>query len=124
MNDSERNIFRSFRQVIIWGFPLHSHTHSYIHGAWVKTFQHIGIPVHWFHDGSFPELFDYTNTCFITEGWADDNIPIESSSTYFVHIAKDPSKYLDKGARLIEIRYHVIEINDSNYYYVRPTNAM
>jgi hypothetical protein len=124
MNDSERNIFRSFRQVIIWGFPLHSHTHSYIHGAWVKTFQHIGIPVHWFHDGSFPQPFDYTNTCFITEGWADDNIPIESSSTYFVHIAKDPSKYLDKGARLIEIRYHVIEINDSNYYYVRPTNAM
>lgn len=124
MNNSELEVFRSFRQVIIWGFPLHSHTHSYIHGAWVKTFQHVGITVHWFHDGSFPQSFDYTNTCFITEGWADDNIPIESSSTYFVHIAKNPAKYLDKGARLIEIRYHVIEINDSNYSYVRPTNTI
>lgn len=120
----ETDIFKKFRQVIVWGFPLHSHTHSYIHGAWVKIFQYLGIPVHWFHDGFYHSDFDYTNTCFITEGWADNNIPIESTSTYFVHIAKDPAKYLNKGARLIEIRYHVLEINDSNYCYKAPKSPI
>lgn len=116
----ELDIFKDFRQVIVWGFPLHTHTHSYIHGAWVKTFQHLGIKVHWFHDKGYPTDFDYSNTCFITEGWADDNIPVNSSSTYFVHIAKNPSKYLSLGARLIEIRYNVLEIHDFNYDYKLP----
>jgi hypothetical protein len=115
--------FESFRQVIVWGFPLHSHTHSYIHGAWVKAFKHLGITVHWFHDKDYPHDFDYSNTCFITEGWADTNIPLNASSTYFVHIARNPAKYLDAGARLIEIRYNDIEIHDDNYDYVLPKDA-
>jgi hypothetical protein len=124
MNYPELNIFKEFRQVIVWGFPLHTHTHSYIHGAWVKTFQYLGIKVHWFHDKEYPKDFDYSNTCFITEGWADDNIPVNSSSTYFVHIAKNPSKYLSLGARLIEIRYNVLEIHDFNYDYKLPDNPV
>jgi len=120
----ETDIFKTFRQVIIWGFPLHSHTHSYIHGAWVKTLHHLGINVHWFHDKEYPTNFDYSNSCFITEGWADENIPVNSSSTYFVHIAKNPAKYLSKGARLIEIRYNVLEIYDFNYDYVLPKNPV
>ena len=118
--------FKQFRQVIVWGFPLHSHTHSYIHGAWVKTFQWLGIPVQWFHDKSFPEptKFDYSNSCFITEGWADDKIPVRADCTYFVHIARNSSKYLDAGARLIEIRYNVIELHDHNYNYKLPQNAI
>lgn len=121
----EFDAFKQFRQVIVWGFPLHSHTHSYIHGAWVKTFTHLGIPTHWFHDGEFPSpsTFDYSQTLFITEGWADEHIPINATSTYFVHIAKNPAKYLDAGARLIEIRYNVLEIHDYNYDYTLPTTA-
>ena len=124
MNYSELNMFKDFRQVIVWGFPLHTDTHSYIHGAWVKTFQYLGVKVHWFHDKEYPKEFDYTNTCFITEGWADDNIPVNNSSTYFVHIAKNPAKYLSVGARLIEIRYNVLEINDFNYEYKLPENPL
>ena len=124
MEYPELEIFKRFRQVVVWGFPLHSHTHSYIHGAWVKSFKYLGILVHWFHDKDYPRDFDYTNTCFITEGWADDNIPIESSSTYFVHIAKNPLRYLEKNARLIEIRYNVKEINDFNYAYKLPADAI
>lgn len=120
----ETDIFKTFRQVIVWGFPLYSHTHSYIHGAWVKTFKHLGINVYWFHDGDFPKEFDYSNTCFITEGWADNNIPLNSSSTYFVHIARNPLKYLSIGARLIEIRYNLSEIRDHNYEYVLPKDAI
>jgi hypothetical protein len=120
----EFDSFKKFSQIIVWGFPLHTHTHSYIHGAWVKTFKHLGFQVYWFHDKDYPQDFDYSNTCFITEGWADDNIPVNSSSTYFVHIAKNPAKYLDVGARLIEIRYNVLEIHDFNYDYKLPENPV
>jgi hypothetical protein len=120
----ESLVFKRFNQVIVWGFPLHSHTHSYIHGAWVKTFQYLGIPVFWFHDNEYPIDFNYENTCFITEGWADNNIPLNKSSTYFVHIAKNPQKYLSVGSRLIEIRYNVLEIHDFNYDYILPKNAL
>ena len=109
-----------FNKVIIWGFPLYSHTHSYIHGGWVKGFKHLGYETHWFHDNEFPNEkdFDYNNTLFITEGYAENNIPINSSSIYFVHICIKPEKYLNKVKRLIEIRYLVDNIKDCNYNYV------
>jgi hypothetical protein len=109
-----------FNKVIVWGFPLHSHTHSYIHGGWVKGFKHLGYETHWFHDNEFPNEkdFDYNNTLFITEGYAENNIPMNSSSIYFVHICIHPEKYLNKVKRLIEIRYLVDTIKDCNYNYI------
>jgi hypothetical protein len=113
-----------FNKVIIWGFPLHTHTHSYIHGGWVKGFKHLGYETHWFHEKDYPNEnnFDYNNTLFITEGYADNNIPINSSSIYFVHICINPEKYLNKVKRLIEIRYLVDNIKDYNYNYVLDKN--
>lgn len=110
----------NFNKVIIWGFPLHTHTHSYIHAGWVKAFKYLGYETHWFHENDYPKEinFDYNNTLFITEGYADNNIPIINTSIYFVHICINPEKYLDKVKRLIEIRYLVDNINDYNYNYI------
>ena len=109
-----------FNKVIIWGFPLHTHTHSYIHNGWVKAFKHLKYKTYWFHDKDFPNEnnFDYNNTLFITEGYADDKIPIINTSIYFVHICINPEKYLGKVKRLIEIRYLVDYIKDCNYNYI------
>jgi hypothetical protein len=107
----------SKQKVIIWGYPLDSHTHSYVHGAWYKTFKYLGYETYWFHDDNYPSGFDYSNTIFITEGYAEKNIPIVESSTYFVHICVNPQKYLEKGCRLIDIRFNVNQINDCNYSY-------
>ncbi len=107
-----------FNKVIIWGFPLHSHTHSYIHGGWEKGFKSMGYKTFWFHDKEYPEDFDYSNSLFITEGYADDNIPIDNTSIYFVHICRNPEKYLNKVKRLIDIRYLVDHIKDLNYNYI------
>ena len=107
-----------FNKVIIWGFPLHTHTHSYIHAGWVKGFKHLGYETHWFDDKNYPVDFDYSNTLFITEGYAENNIPIVSTSIYFVHIARTPEKYIGKVARFIEIRYLVDGIIDCNYNYI------
>lgn len=102
-------------KIIIWGFPLDTHTHSYIHASWYKTFKFLGYETYWFHDGNYPENFDYKNSLFISEEYAASKIPLESSSTYFIHNAIKPSKYLDIGARLIDIRFNVYNINDVNY---------
>ena len=105
-------------KVIIWGFPLHSHTHSYLHFAWHKTFKYLGHEAYWFHDGEYPKDFDYSNCLFITEGWADNNIPVVDTSIYFVHVAHRPEKYVGKVKRFVDVRYFVDGIKDFNYNYV------
>jgi hypothetical protein len=107
-----------FSKVIIWGFPLHTHTHSYIHYGWAKGFKHLGYETYWFHDSQFPSDFDYNDCLFITEGYADKNIPVVSTSIYYVHIATHPEKYIGKVKRFIDIRYLVDGIKDCNYNYV------
>jgi hypothetical protein len=110
----EINILNNFSNVIIWGYPLHSHTQSYIHACWYKTFKKIHNNTFWFNDDDYPKDFNYNNSLFITEGYCDKNIPINNSSVYFVNFTIDPEKYINNSARLIDIRFNVIEINDIN----------
>ena len=115
LSPSEIEKLDSYAKVVVWGFPLHTHTHSYIHAMWVKVFK-IGFKkdTYWFHDCEYPKDFDFNNCLFITEGYADKNIPILPTSTYFVHNAIHPERYINKGCRLIEIRFNVNEIHDIN----------
>ena len=111
-----------FDKVIIWGFPLHTHTHSYIHYGWVKAFKYLGYNTFWFDDNNYPTNFDYNNSLFITEGYAEKNIPINKTSIYFVHICINPQKYINNVKKIIEIRYLVDNIKDCNYNYVLNKN--
>ena len=114
LSEEETSKLNSFDKVIIWGFPLHTHTHSYIHAMWKKVFQEgFDKDTYWFHEKEFPSEFNYGNCLFITEGYADANIPIVESSVYFVHNAIEPTKY--RNARLIDIRFNVNEMRDINY---------
>jgi len=111
-----------FTKIIIWGFPIHTHTHSYIHYGWHKGFKHLNYDTYWFDDTNVPDDFDFNDCLFITEGYADGKIPIVATSTYFVHIAVRPEKYVNKVKRFIEIRYLVDGIKDCNYNYVLDKN--
>jgi hypothetical protein len=118
LTNEEQACLDKFRAVIVWGCPLHTHTLSYVHAAWVKVFDKFyNKPTYWFHNGDFPQDFDFENCIFITEGYHDEKMPILASSTYFVHDAIHPEKYVDKKARLIEIRFNVEEIHDVNNYF-------
>lgn len=125
----ELAILKTFRMIIVWGLPMGYNTHSYIHGTWVKALTALGLDVRWYHTDTWhtpltiPADIDYSNCCFITEGWADRGIPIVPSSTYFVHIAHDPAKYMSVGARLIDMRYNVEYVNDFTYTYKLPQDA-
>lgn len=108
---------KTFNKVIIWGFPLYSHTHSFVHAGWYKGFKSLGYETYWFHDKEFPLDFDYENTLFISEGYADEKIPINNSSIYVIHVCKNPKKYLYQGARLIDLRHNVKFLQDYSYEY-------
>lgn len=105
-------------KIIIWGYPLHSHTHSYIHAAFYKAFAHLGYETYWFHDGEYPDNFDWNDCVFWTEGFADKNIPLNKTSVYFVHVCPDPSKYINANVkRFIDVRYNHIWHKDHVYEY-------
>ena len=110
---------KNIKKVIVWGFPNQSHTHYYTHYGWHKAFKKLGYETYWFHDGDYPSVddFDYSNSIFITEGYVDNNIPLVESSTYFVHVCRNPEKYYGKVDRLIDMRYLVDHIKDCNYNY-------
>lgn len=113
-----------FKKVILWGYPLNTHTHSFVHYGWYKAFKALNYDTYWFNDNDYPTDFDFTNTLFITEGYADNNIPLDKSNIYCVHIAIQPKKYLNIGARLIDLRYNVLSINDCNYIYDLSTKQV
>ena len=54
-------------KIVIWGYPLNSHTHSYIHSSFYKAFKHLGHDVYWFHDDEYPEDFNYDDCVLLTE---------------------------------------------------------
>ena len=71
------------QKFVIWGYPLHSHTHSYIHYGFFKALKSLGYDVRWFDDVNVNE--DFENCIFITESNCRKNIPIVKSSKYFIH---------------------------------------
>ena len=94
-------------KIIIWGYPLHSHTHSYIHAAFYKAFKHLGYETYWFHDENYPDNFDWNDCLFWTEGFADKNIPLNKNSVYYVFCTPDPAKYINAGVKkFIDCRYN------------------
>lgn len=72
-------------KIIIWGHKLHSHTHSYIHASFYKTFKYMGYETHWFDDTDDVSSFDFSNSLFITEGQVDKKIPKRHDCFYVLH---------------------------------------
>lgn len=81
-----------FDKVVLWGHKLHSHTHSYIHESFYKTFKHLGYQTFWFDNKDDVNGFDFANSLFITEGQVDEKIPIRNDCQYILHNCNS-SKY-------------------------------
>lgn len=100
-----------YSKVIIWGHPLYSHTHSYVHESYYKTFKYLGYDVYWFHDDDYPLDFDYNNCLFIGEGFADKNIPINETSCYYIMYCPSPIKY-QNAERYVDVRMVAVNFKD------------
>jgi hypothetical protein len=111
-----------YSKVIIWGHPLYSHTHSYVHEAYYRAFKSMGYDAYWFHDEDYPEDFDYTNCLFIGEGFADKKIPINDTSCYLIMYCPSPIKYQGAG-RYIDVRMSAINFKDHIQEYSLDKNT-
>jgi len=89
----------SFKKVVIWGHKLHSHTHSYIHYAFYKTFKHLGYNTYWFDNKDDVRDIDFSHSLFITEGQVDQKIPLRDDCRYILHNCKmgKYKKLFDQG---------------------------
>jgi hypothetical protein len=105
-----------YLKVIIWGYPLGSHTHSYVHEAYYRAFKSLGYETYWFDDNNFPDNFNYDNCLFISEGFADKNIPINKTSCYLIMHCPSPIKYQDAG-RYIDVRLAGKDFKDHVHEY-------
>lgn len=114
---------RANRKVIIWGYSKPNHTHHYTHEALYRAFKFCGYEVYFFDDDNHPSDFDYSNSIFFTEGFADENIPLIESGTYFVHVCVNPQKYLNQNVKkLIDVRYLMKYMDNDNYNFVLDKN--
>jgi len=100
-----------YKKVIIWGHPLYSHTHSYVHESYYKTFKHLGYETYWFHDNDYPKDFDFNHCLFIGEGFADNEIPLNETSCYLIMYCPSPIKYENVG-RYVDVRMTAINFKD------------
>ena len=75
-----------FSKVIVWGHLLHSHTHSYVHHSFNKTFKYLGYDTYWLDNKSDISGINFTNSLFLTEGQVDQSIPLRNDCFYLLHI--------------------------------------
>jgi hypothetical protein len=78
-----------FRRVIVWGHPLHSHTHSYVHAGFARAFEALGAETIWTGDRDALERLDLSRTLFLTEGQVVDGLPLRRDCAYVLHNVAD-----------------------------------
>jgi hypothetical protein len=112
-----------YSKVIIWGHPIHSHTHSYIHYGFYKAFKHMGYETLWLTNDDDISNINFENCLFLTEGQVDDKMPKNKTSTYILHNVNG-AKYteIDNKHRINlqffsteAIRWKATKINDYTY---------
>tara|TARA_Y100000589_G_scaffold230391_1_gene217777 strand:+ start:73 stop:999 length:927 start_codon:yes stop_codon:yes gene_type:complete len=92
---------------VAWGHPLHSHSHSYIHAAYRKAFEHMGCEsYHFGKPEDVPDGFDFKDTIFLTEGQVEDEIPLEKSSYYITHNSQNGEQYKDLKNITLQVYTH------------------
>ena len=78
-------IENKIKRFVAWGHKLHSHTHSYIHNAFIRAFQHLGYPTLWLDNNDDSSEIDFEGSLFLTEGCVETNIPVREDCYYILH---------------------------------------
>lgn len=73
------------RRAVIWGHPLHSHTHSYVHEGFARAFAALGVETIWTSDPEALAGLDLDGTVFVTEGQVIDGMPYDTRARYVLH---------------------------------------
>jgi hypothetical protein len=77
------------KKIVIWGYPPHTHTHSYIHLGFAKAFSYLDYDVVWYDDSEEYSQEDLSDAIIISENNCRRHLPIVDSSKYFIHNIED-----------------------------------
>lgn len=114
-------IAQRIERVAIIGHKLHTHTHSYIHNAFARTFTFLGFQVYWLDakDDYFP--VDLPGTLFITEGQVDAEMPVRLDCFYILHNCTSPRyKPLFEKKRAMKLQVYTHGIRERAVVEVEP----
>jgi len=109
---------KKFKKVIIWGHPLGSHTHSFIHGAFYKAFISMGFDTIWTNNNKDLDRFQLEGCLFLTEGQVDSNIPLIKGAYYIIHNC-DARKYIEAGCKVL-----IIQVIHGKTYLITERNEI
>jgi hypothetical protein len=80
--------------------------------------------VYWFHDNDYPKDFNFDNCLFISEGFADKNIPLNKTSCYFIMYCPSPKKYIEAEVeRYVDLRLFAKNFKDHIQEYSTDKNS-
>ena len=77
-------------KIVIWGLPLHSHTHSYIHDCFYSAFKSMGFDTNWVtntHESINESFLD--DSIVIACGVDCESLPVNKSAFYVLHNMED-----------------------------------
>lgn len=78
------------QKIIIWGLPLHSHTHSYIHDSFFHAFKSMEYDAHWITDTqAHVDNSFLDNAIVIVCGMDCSTLPINNTAFYVLHNTDD-----------------------------------
>lgn len=95
-----------YSRVVIWGERLvnsNSHTHTYVHAAFMRAYQFLGKNVLWLTDEDDTSGVDMAGSLFITEGHKNSKMPIRSDCWYVLHHV-DFSRFAGIGDRCLNLK--------------------
>lgn len=121
------------KKIIIWGVkPDTGHTHTYIHSAFYRAAQYLGVEVYWLddRDNVDPSFFDdsliLSEHSIATQHPVSRNLPLRMSSTYIMNclgnkqhesgIWPGAPHYLGKVGRIIDFRFRFNWSNECYLY--------
>lgn len=119
-----------YKKVIIYGHPLHSHTHSYIHNAFYLAFKALGYDTYWFNDSTDVSGFDFSDSLFLTEGQVCDRMPVMKGCSYILHncynealwdaIKQQDVNYIKMQVYTDDVLQYITEKLDTCIHYDKP----
>jgi hypothetical protein len=103
---------RSKYKIVLFGHKLVPpiHTHSWIHAAFYKTFQHLGYETLWLDNNDDLSKIDFNHSFFITEGQVDANIPLRDDCFYLIHNCDGKYKDLFTKNRCMNLQVYTDDV--------------
>jgi len=94
-----------FKRIIIWGHPIHSHTHSYVHEGFARAFRRLGAETLWTDDARALVNLDLAGTLFVTEGQVFPGLPQRQDCHYVLHNV-NYDQYSEIADRVLALAVH------------------